>query len=251
MIDVGVDFEIEKQVQALRKYGLFLPAIARDYNNRLAFNVRSLGKNNLLRRTTPRSGSMRYITGGRVLSVEKARFAKSVEQIRARVGGRVVSQARDPNFMARLEFGGQIPLGKFGKTGIPTVKGARRGSISGNITKASTVPVLAAKAVSANNVAGSPRQKRAIAMGTAIRERKRIVKMKDTRGRESIYRVKGRGRGRKRKISEVTKLYTLSSRSHSSKAIHWLSDARDKVVSERVKVFRRVAESHKRRSFRK
>lgn len=252
MIEFDVDFDIEKLVQQLKKYdNVFLPAVARDYNNRLAFNTRKISKSHILTRTTPRTGSARFITGGRVLSVDKARWSKDVEKIRAQVGGRVVKKARDPDFMARLEHGGTIPSDRFGQTSIPTLKGARRGNVAGNITRASTVPVLAAQAVSAKNVSGSERKKRAVAMGTALKARKRIVKMKDTKGRPSIYRVTGRGRGRNRKISQVTKLHTLSPRSHSSTGIHWLRDAINKSTSQRVKVFKRVAEHHKNRTFKR
>jgi len=247
MIDFDVDTDIEILFAKYKRLGLFMPLVAKDYNNRLAFNTRSIAKRNIKARTVQRTGSVRYITGGRVLSVNQARFSRNVERVRAEVGGRVVPQARDPHFMARLEFGGTIPSGRFGQTGIPTVKGARRGSVAGNIGKRGTIPPLSAQAVSARNVSGSQKQKRAIAMATAIRERKQIVKMRDTRGRQSIYRVKGKGRGRNRRISEVKKLWTLSQQRHSTRRIAWLSDAVGNATAERVKVFKRVAEKHIRR----
>ena len=247
MIDLDVDFDIEKLFLKYKRVGLFMPLVAMKYNNRLAFNARSISKRNLKSRMVQRSGSIRYITGGRVLSVVRAGFSRNVEHIKAVLGGRMVPQARDPKFMARLEFGGQIPTGRFGQTAIPTIQGARRGSVSGNINRASTAPVLAAKAVTARNMTGSNKQKQAVALSVALKTRKRIVKMKDNQGRESLYRVKGRGRGRKRKISQITKIYTLSKKIHSSPGIHWLSGAINEAVRERVKVFRRVAEEEIRR----
>lgn len=247
MIVIDVDFDIEKLAAAYKRIGLFMPNVARGYNNRLAFNTRALAKNNLRTRTTQRAASSKYITSGRVLSVKQARFSRNIERIKAQVGGRVVPQARDPKFMARLEFGGQIPKGKFGQTGIPTVKGARGGSIAKGISKAMSMPGLAAKAVSARNTKGSPKQKRAVAMAIAIRERKNTVQMRDLRGRPSLYRVKGRGRGRKRRISEVKKLWTMSNQTHSTSGRHWLSAAVKSASAQRVKAFKREAEFHIRR----
>jgi hypothetical protein len=246
MIDFGVDTDIEILYAKYKRVGLFMPLVARDYNNSLAFNTRSLSKRNLKTRLVQRSGSIRYITGGRVLSVRTARFNRNVERVSAEVGGRVVPQARDPEFMARLEFGGQIPAGRFGQTGIPTLA-ARRGSVTGNIGRRGSVPSLAGRAVTARNFKGSERQLRAVAMGVALRERRQYVKMRDTRGRESLYRVKGSGRGRNRKITSVQKLWTLSEKIHRTGAIHWLSRAMDSATAERVKVFRRTAEKHIRR----
>ena len=242
MIALGVDFDLETLFDKYKRIGLSMPVVVLEYNNSMAFNTRSLSKRNLIARTTPRSGSIKYITGGRVLSVKKARFSRNVDSIHAEVGGRIVSQARDPDFMARLEFGGSIPQGKFGQTAIPTVKGARKGDISKSISSGLSVPRLAAQAVSAKNMSGSPRQKRAVAMAIALRERKKTVKMRDTRGRMSLYRVTGRGRGRNRVISNVDKTWTLSTARHNTRAYHWLSDASDKAISERTKVFRRIAE---------
>ena len=247
MIDSGVDFEIEKLFMMYRRVGLFMPLVVLKYDNRMAFNTRSISKRNLLSNIVQRTGSSRYITGGRVLSVSKAGFSRNIESIRAVVGGRVVSQARDPDFMARLEFGGEVPSGRFGQTAIPTIKGARRGSRTGNISKAATAPVLAAKAVTARNITGSPKQKQAVALSVGLRTRKRIVKMKDNQGRDSIYRIKGSGRGRKRKISQIVKLWTLSRKTHSTRGIHWLNRATNDAVRERAKVFRRIAEQEIRR----
>lgn len=247
MIDAGVDFEIEKLFRKYKRVGLFMPNVARDYNNRLAFNTRSLSKRNIRAKTTQRSGSTKFITGGRVLSVRTAKFSRNVERISAEVGGRVVPKARDPLFMARLEFGGRIPSGRFGQTAIPSVKGVRRGSLSANIPRGLTAPFMAATAVTARNVSAPPKQKRAIALSIALRQRKKTVKMRDAKGRESLYRVKGSGRGRNRKISEVKKMWTFSKQIHSTRATHWLSDAVESATAERVKVFRRVAENHIRR----
>lgn len=247
MIGIDVDFDIEELARKYKKIGLFMPVVSRDYNNRLAFNTRSLSKRNIRAKTVQRSGSTRFITGGRVLSVRTAKFSKNIERIVSEVGGRVVPQARDPMFMSRLEFGGRIPAGRFGQTAIPSVKGARRGSVSANIPRGLTAPFMAATAVTARNVSAPQKQKRAIALSVALRQRKKTVKMRDSRGRESLYRVRGKGRGRNRKISEVKKMWTLSKRSHSTRAIHWLSDAVESASAERVKVFRRVAEFHIRR----
>lgn len=242
MIKVGVDFDIEKLFAKYRRIGLFMPLVAKDFNNRLAFNTRGIAKSNIKRKTTTRSATTKYITGGRVLSVRTAKFSRNVERIKAEVGGRVVPQARDPHFMARLEFGGEIPKGKYGQTAIPTVAGARGGSLSKGISAGLSVPRLAAAAVTARNVTGPPRQKRAVAMAIAIRERKKTVMMRDTKGRMSIYRVKGQGRGRKRRISEVKKIWTLSTSTHTTSGVQWLSGAVTRASAERVKVFRRVAE---------
>lgn len=247
MIGFDVDTELEKAYAKYKRIGLFMPNVVKDFNNRMAFNTRALAKKNLRSRIVVRSGSFKFITGGRVLSVKQARFSRNVERIMAEVGGRIVPQARDPHFMARLEFGGSIPAGRFGQTAIPTVKGARRGSLPRNIGRRNTVPPLSAQAVSARNVKGSPRQKRAIALSVAINERKNFVKMRDTRGRMSIYKVKGRGRGRNRRISEVTKLWTLSDQRHGTSPTRWLSNAVRAASAQRGKVFNRVAEYHIRR----
>ena len=244
MIDAGVDFDLEKLLAKYRRIGLFMPLVVKDYNNRLAFNTRSLAKSNLIRKTTTRSASIKYITGGRVLSVRTAKFSRNVERIKAEVGGRVVPQARDPHFMARLEFGGAIPAGKFGQTAMPTVAGARSGSLSRGISKGMSVPRLAAAAVNVRNVTGPPKQKRAVALAIAVETRKKTVMMRDTKGRMSIYRVKGSGRGKKRRVSEVKKIWTLSTSTHTTSGVQWLSNAVAKASAERVKVFRRIAEKH-------
>jgi len=244
MIKVDVDFDIEKLFAKYRRIGLFMPLVAKDYNNRLAFNTRALAKNNIKARTTQRTGSSKFITGGRVLSVRTARFSRDVERIKAEVGGRVVPGARDPNFMHRLEFGGQIPKNEFGEINIPTKEKARRGNMAANITAGLSVPRLLMRAVSSRGVVGSRKRKNATAMGVAIRERKKFAVMKDKKGRDSIYRIKGSGRGKKRKVSSVDKIWTLSKDSHNTKGIHWLHDAMRQASADRAKVFRRVAEAH-------
>ena len=243
MFDLKMDFDLEKLHQMYNRIGLFMPALVRDYNNRMAFNTRTIAKSTLRAGITVRP-SFRYLTSGRVLSVKTARFSKNIENIESQVGGRIVSGARDPNFMARLEFGGAVSPGSRGETAIPTVKGARGGNKSKMVSKRFSAPRLAAMSVSAENIPGSPKQKRVAAMHIAIREKKPFVKMKDTKGRTGIYRVRGRGKGRNRKITSVTKMWILSKKSHSTPAIHWLSRAQAQAVTGRVKTFQRVAELH-------
>jgi len=243
MIDLRMDWDIEKTFRYYERIGLFMPLVARDYNNRLAFNTRDIGKGTIGASITRRA-SFKYITSGRVLRVQMAPFSRRVENIEAEVGGLVVPQARDPLFMRRLEFGGRIPADRFGRVDIPTVKGARGGSATGLVKKSLAAPRLGAQAVAARNVPGSNRRKQAVAIGTAVRERKQVVQMPDSKGRMSIYKIRAKGRGGKRRASEVTKIWTSSRQGHTTSAYHWLSRAVDKAVAGRVKVFKRVAEFH-------
>jgi len=243
MIDLKMDWDIERNFEKYRRIGLFMPLVARDYNNRLAFNTRDISKSYLAISLTRRA-SFRFISGGHVLRVSMAAFSRHVEAISAEVGGLVVPRARDPFFMRRLEFGGRIPPDKFGRLDIPTLKGARGGNVSAMVKKSFAAPRMAAQAVSARGVGGSDKQKRAIAIAVAVRERKQTVQMPDFKGRPSIYRIRAKGRRGKRRASEVTKIWTSSKQSHATAAYRWLSRAMDRAVSERVKVFRRVAEHH-------
>ena len=94
---------------------------------------------------------------------------------------------------------------------------------------------------------GSPRQKRAVKLAVATQKRNKTVLMKDAQGRDSLYRVMGRGRGGKRNIYDIKKIWTLSKDTHSTVGVHWLSGAVTKASAERSKVFRRVAEERIRR----
>jgi hypothetical protein len=243
MIGLDVDFDIEELIIKYKRIGLFMPRVIFEYNNSLAFNTRAIAKRNLKARTVQRTASSKWLTSRRVLTVKKAKFQRQGARIEGpEVGGLIVPSARDPEFMARLEFGGQIPQNEFGQVGIPTVKGARRGNLSGNLPASLSVPRLAAQAVSSRNVKGSLRKKRAVALAIANRERKKTVKFKDNRGRESLYRVKGKGRGKKRAVSNVTKIWTLTKARKSTTALNWLSDATDTAMSNREKTFIRIAE---------
>ena len=243
MMELGADIDLENLIQKYRRVNASIPFIIMQYNNSMAFQTRKRSKTTLKAGVTVR-GTFRFITGGRVLSVSQARFSRNVDQIAATVGGRVVPGARDPKFMARLEHGGTIPQDKFGRVNIPTVRGARGGSITKGVGKFLSLPRLAALATSARNVSGSDKKKRAVAMGAALRDKKKIVRMTDRRGRDSIYRVTGKGRGRNRSISEVKKLWTMSPKQHSTPAVHWLQRARNKAIAGRVKTFTRIAEIH-------
>ena len=247
MIDLDIDMDLEALFAQYKQAGAFMPVIVRDYNNRMAFNTRNIGKNNVRKSTIRRAGSARFLSSGRVIGVDKARFSKNVEKIESRVGGRVVKTARDPNFMERLEKGGRVPKDRFGNVGIPTVKGARGGNAGKLIPKSLTVPTLAAKSVSARTVKGTQRKKRAVAIAMAVRDRKNFARFKDKRGRDSIYRIKGKGRGKKRRAGTVTKLWTLARENVSTRARHWLTDASEKAMEGRTKTFMRVAEFHYKR----
>lgn len=242
MIDLKLDTELEEAFKVYKKLGNFMPVISLEYNNSMAFNTRKIGGATLNRKTIRRAASARFMKSGRVVAVEKAKFNRNIEQIESRVGGRVVPTARDPNFMERLEKGGKVPKDKFGNVGLPTIKGARGGSASKIVPTGLTVPKVAATAVGSRNVKGSARKKRAVAIAIAIRERKSFARMNDTKGRDSLYRVKGKGRGKKRRANTVVKLWTLSRQDIRTAGKHWLSESKDTAVKGRVKTFNRIAE---------
>lgn len=247
MIDLDIDMDLEALFAFYKKADAFMPVIVRDYDNRMAFNTMDIAKRNVRKTTIRRAGSARFITSGRVIGVNKARFSRDIERIESIVGGRVVPTARDPNFMERLEKGGRVPKDKFGNIGIPTVKGARGGNMGKLVSSSLSVPKVAAKSASSRNVKGSHRKKRAVAIAIAVRERKTFARFKDRRGRDSLYRVKGKGRGKKRRAGSVGKIWTLSRENVSTRARHWLTDARDTAIAGRTKTFKRVAEFHYKR----
>lgn len=243
MIDLRPDFPIEELLAFYKDVGLFLPAVTKDYNNRMAFNTRSIGKDNLKRGMVNRPGKTGFITGPRVLSVQKATSSRNIERIEALVGGRIVPGARDPFFMQRLEFGGPIPKDNFGVVGIPHIQ-ARKGNINNNIGRRGSMSVLAALSISSQHVPGNFKRKWAVALSMSIRKKKQIIKMPDKKGRQAIYRVKGRGRGKKRKANSITKLWIMSKGEHTTSAIHWLSRAVSTANQGRAKTFERVAQPH-------
>lgn len=243
MIDLRPDYPIEELLAFYRDAGLFLPGVVKDYNDRMAFNTRAISKNNLLMSMQHRSATTRFITGGRVLSVQKAAFIRNIERIESIVGGRIVPGARDPFFMERLENGGAIPKDNFGIVGIPHIN-ARKGDLSKIISRRGSLPLLAAQAISAQHLPGSRKRQWAVALSMSIKKKKQIIKMPDSKGRQALYRVKGKGRGKKRKANSITKLWIMSRGTHMSPATHWLTNAMKVAVEGRVTTFNRAAQVH-------
>lgn len=208
----GIDDKIEKLYKHFDELGVMMPLVARGYFNSLAFFIRRGYVEGVKTKVINRAGKISYITSGHLIRMQLVPNMRNIDRMVARVGAIKSPNARDPEFMKRIETGGAVKQDRrFGGVALPSVEGARSGNLRSAIPKRLSLPAIAASAVDTTDQSQfAPKQKIAVALSLASKWNLPYLKIRTSSGNISIYRRKGKLNRKKKNNVKLTRMWTMA-----------------------------------------